>query len=123
MKSGILQVCVGSVIPGFTTLVRSLLRLKSGGICPTLSKTDGELKMENLGIVSWNKAKLTSRNKYGFKGVRWTRDGSWNAYYYLNKKNLNIGQFDTAEKAARAYDRKAREIWGTAAEQNFPGQR
>lgn len=123
MRPGILQIYVGSVIPGFTTLVKLLLRLKNGDTCPTSNETDGGLKMENSGIVSWNKAKLTSRNKYGFKGVRWTRDGSWNAYYYLNKKNLNIGQFDTAEEAARAYDRKAREIWGAAAEQNFPGQK
>jgi EREBP-like factor len=65
---------------------------------------------------------LTKRNNHGLKGVRFTRDGSWNAYIYHEKRNRSLGTYETAEEAARVYDREARRIWGQLAQQNFPGE-
>ena len=73
-------------------------------------------------------AKENSRNrrpnrnsKTGFKGVwRDKRTGRWYATIRYQKKNIYLGAFDTAEEAARAYDRKALELFGEFARLNFP---
>lgn len=46
-------------------------------------------------------AKLSSRNKSGFKGVSWDR-GSWRGYVCANGKNHLVGRFETAEEADAA---------------------
>jgi tetratricopeptide (TPR) repeat protein len=56
-----------------------------------------------------------------FKGVYWyTKIGKWAAMICLNKKRMHIGYFDDEVAAARAYDRKARELFGEFACLNFP---
>ena len=60
-------------------------------------------------------------NKSGYKGVSF-RDGKWTArignggYYHL-------GTFKTAEEAAKAYDEKAKELYGEFALLNFPDKK
>lgn len=54
-------------------------------------------------------------NTSGFKGVSPNRD-RWR----LCVAGRYCGLFDTAEEAARAYDEKARELWGEFAQVNFP---
>lgn len=54
-------------------------------------------------------------NTSGFKGVTQNR-GRWR----LCVAGKYQGLFDTAEEAARAYDEKARELWGDFAQVNFP---
>lgn len=56
----------------------------------------------------------TFRNsKSGFKGVQYnSANGKWRA-------TLNLGTFDTAEEAARAYDRVIRRLFGSLAKTNF----
>ena len=54
-------------------------------------------------------------NTSGFKGVS-PNLGRWRS----NVAGRYIGVFDTAEEAARAYDEKARELWGEFAQVNFP---
>lgn len=67
-----------------------------------------------------------SNNTSGFKGVTWNKDmRKWQAQIRMAKKDpiLNwgyIGLFDTAEKAARAYDSMALGRWGDFALLNFP---
>jgi len=52
-----------------------------------------------------------------YKGVRWhTRDNRWEARI----KNTFIGYFDSEEKAALAYDKKAVELFGEFSYLNFP---
>lgn len=53
-------------------------------------------------------------NLSGYKGVV-PREGRWEATI-----NFTIGKYDTAEEAARAYDAKARELFGEFAYLNFP---
>jgi hypothetical protein len=35
---------------------------------------------------------------------------------------IHLGYFETAEDAARAFDRKSREVWGDFARLNFPDE-
>jgi hypothetical protein len=67
-------------------------------------------------------ARKRSDNTTGFKGV--FLDPKRQRYYVqvqLNGKRHCVGRFDTAEQAARAYDSKARELFGDFARTNFDG--
>jgi hypothetical protein len=60
---------------------------------------------------------LQTRNTSGYRGVSFVkRSGVW----AVGIHKRYIGQFATAEQAARAYDRAAREYFGEFAYQNFP---
>jgi hypothetical protein len=65
--------------------------------------------------------KLRVTSTSGFKGVTWNkRYGKWQAQIGHNGKNKHIGLFVNLEEAARAYDAKARELFGEFARTNFP---
>lgn len=55
-----------------------------------------------------------------YKGVcRSKRSGGWLAQICVNRKSIYLGRFGTEEEAARAYDVKAKEVWGEFARLNF----
>ena len=54
-----------------------------------------------------------------YRGVTLNK-GCWTAQISLGRKNRYIGTYPTQEEAARAYDAKARELFGEHAFQNFP---
>ena len=59
-----------------------------------------------------------------FKGVSWNRkDRKWRARIMKNGRSDFIGNFDREEEAARAYDAKARELFGEFALLNFKQER
>ena len=62
------------------------------------------------------KKRITSQNPY--KGIQRRVSGNWQAF--IGDKPL--GTYPTAEAAARAYDKAAREIWGEFARLNFPDE-
>lgn len=43
----------------------------------------------------------------------------WQAQVKHNRKNVYVGLFNTALEAARAYDEKAKELFGEFAQLNF----
>jgi len=56
-----------------------------------------------------------------YKGVSWDTCGNhWRARITFNGKKIHIGHFDDEVEAARAYDRKAWELFGEYAYLNFP---
>jgi hypothetical protein len=55
-----------------------------------------------------------------FKGVSRTSTGRWRAQIGHNRRSTHLGTYDTETAAARAYDAKARELFGEFARLNFP---
>ena len=78
----------------------------------------------NLRIVSpqqnhWNARKSLGAFTSRYKGVCRKSD-KWLAHIMYLKKNICIGCFDDEESAAKAYDAKAKELFGEYACLNFP---
>jgi hypothetical protein len=76
---------------------------------------------------SQNKANRGGWGALNFKGVCFLgtevhayRTRKFQAYITFNKKRRSLGYYLTAEEAARAYDRAARELFGEYALVNFP---
>lgn len=63
-----------------------------------------------------NRGNVAAKSKTGLKGVYETRLGRFKAQCC----HQHIGIFDTPEEAARAYDARAKEIFGEFALLNFP---
>jgi hypothetical protein len=58
-----------------------------------------------------------------YKGVHYDkRPRTWSAKICHNGKSIHLGTFPTDTEAARAYDRKARELFGDFARPNFPAE-
>ena len=69
----------------------------------------------------WNKRKPTGVSSSQYKGVMWDkRRSKWQAMIGHNLKKVFIGYFDDETEAARAYDAKAKELFGEYAALNFP---
>ena len=66
-------------------------------------------------VNNWNKNGYKIRDGSLYKGVT-KRDNR----YYAIAKGKHIGSYATPEEAARAYDKKALELWGDRAVLNFP---
>lgn len=81
-------------------------------------------RKENLRFTSnaqnqYNR-RLPGNSTSGYKGVSWNKKSrKWQAQIAKDKKPYYLGLFDTAEAAARAYDAKARELFGEFAKPNF----
>jgi len=55
-----------------------------------------------------------------YKGVNWDSINSqWKSRICFNGKQIHIGRFDSEQEAARAYDIKAKELFGEFARLNF----
>jgi hypothetical protein len=69
---------------------------------------------------SYNRNK-NNDNVTGYKGVHWIkRVKRFGSTIGCNGKKIWIGYFKTAKDAARAYDKKAKELFGDFALLNFP---
>ena len=56
-----------------------------------------------------------------YKGVSWDRNQNcYQAHIQLNGKSIKIGTFKSEIAATKAYDKKARELFGEFAYLNFP---
>lgn len=66
-----------------------------------------------------NTTKL-ARGSSGYRGVSRTRNGRFHAAIHVNKTCIGLGNHLTAEDAARAYDKAARQHFGEFARLNFP---
>lgn len=82
-------------------------------------------RRENLRIATAQQNSANSRKPRGcltskFKGVAWHKNaGKWRAYIAVNRGQRHLGLYDDEIEAARAYDAKAREVWGEFANLNL----
>ncbi len=98
--------------------------------CPLIDHKDGDclnnrrsnIRPATRGQNEQNKGKGTYRAFTSrYKGVRWVeRDKRWRATIKTDGRRIALGQFQSEEAAARAYDAAAREIFGEFARCNFP---
>ena len=64
--------------------------------------------------------KINSNSKSGYKGACWNKSvGKWQAHIQIDGKKIHLGLHDSAENAARAYDKAAIEYHGEFAKPNF----
>ena len=104
-----------------------------------LNNSKSNLRLCNRSENSCNK-RLRSNSQTGWRGVReikrrmaksFNKDGTASRYNFSKKnwgayitpkgqKRINIGYYETPEEAARAYDEKAKELFGEFAKLNFP---
>lgn len=79
-------------------------------------------RKSNLRLATSQQQQYNQRSRGGtssYKGVSWKRN-RWCAKMNVDGKSLYIGMFLTEEEAAKAYDKKAKEIHGEFAYLNFP---
>ena len=105
-------------------LHRFLMGLKVGDGMLVDHKNHNTLdnRRENLRVCTKSQNTMYTRrrpNKSGYRGVRY-RKGKWDAVVTKDYQHHHVGRFNSAELAAKAYDRKAIELFGDYAMLNFP---
>lgn len=64
---------------------------------------------------------IKTSNTSGYRGVNFAiLKNKWRSYITVNRMLFHLGYYKTPEEAARAYDKKARELLGDKAKLNFP---
>lgn len=110
--------------PSTVYLHRRILNAEKGQIVDHINGDGIDCRRSNLRLCtpSQNQAnkKRKTRTSSPYKGV-WQRPGGrWTGELTKDFQPIRIGTFDTAEEAAREYDRLARELHGEFARLNFP---
>jgi len=106
-------------------LHRFILNAPDGTNVDHIDRNPLNCKRNNLRLATrnqncWNTAKR-SNNTTGFKGVSVFRKlNKYRAVISCNKQSISLGLFHTSEEAAKAYDKKAKELFGEFAYLNFP---
>jgi hypothetical protein len=105
---------------------RLVINAKPGQIVDHIDRNRLNNTRANLRLVTTSQNNVNRagvNNKTGFKGVSVGYRGKWNAYIKINGRPTYLGTFETSEGAARAYDKRARELHGAFAYQNFPQEK
>lgn len=105
-------------------LHRFILNAKQGDHVDHTNHNRLDNRKCNIRICTPNQNMMNTRKRKDctskYKGVFHEGDGKWRAYILSKEKRLEIGTFPTEQAAARAYDAKARELFGDFAFLNFP---
>lgn len=102
---------------------RRILNAPKGMVVDHINHNTLDNRRSNLRLCSQaeNMKNMRSRaNKYGFRGITKSSPGTFLASIRTNGKARYLGNFKTAEEAARAYDAAALEEFGQFAQLNFP---
>ena len=74
-------------------------------------KTDNRIENLRMATQQQNNCNANHKNKSGFRGV-YKYGNKFQAKISNNKKMINLGTFDTAEKAYEVFKAKAKELHG-----------
>jgi len=86
----------------------------------TLNNSRDNLRPATLSESGANRRKRANCSSQ-YRGVCWDKHhGKWRAFIKINGKKKSLGYHVIEEDAARAYDRKAYEVFGEFANLNFP---
>ena len=109
------------------TMHRLIENAPKGKLTDHINHNGLDNRRNNLRIVTTqhnnaNQA-LSNTSKSGYKGVSWHKGAQrWRAYIRYDYKQRHIGHFTDKDEAARAYDAKAKELFGEYAYLNFPDE-
>jgi hypothetical protein len=107
-----------------TPLHRYILNAQDGQIVDHINRDKLDNRRVNLRFCTVGQnacnSKMRKDNTSGYRGVCYVkRTGKWIAYVFDNRKQINIGFYDTPEIAAKAYDHEAHIQYGEFAQLNF----
>ncbi len=113
----------------YAFLVHRLITMKYLNIKPTqqvdhYDHDRANNRLNNLRVVTAQQNQFNQSNTKGFsskyKGVTFfKRDRKWQARIGYNGKTTHLGLFDTEVRAAKAYDKAARRLFGEYKNLNF----
>jgi len=107
---------------------RRILQAPKNKIVDHINHNGLDNRKANLRIVtvlqnSWNARKQLGNFSSKYKGVSFTkRTRRWKAKISYKGKNIYLGCFDNEHSAAKAYDKKAAELFGEYAHFNLPDE-
>lgn len=85
----------------------------------TLNNSKDNLRLATFAQNSRNKyIRNVRKDECKYKGVYKTNSNNYIARIYYNKKNINLGTYETQEQASIAYNEKAIELFGEFASLN-----
>jgi hypothetical protein len=103
---------------------RQIMDFPAGLLVDHINHNGLDNRRANLRLVTaaqnvWNTKKQRRLCASRYKGVT-LHKGQWRAVIYRRKKQIHLGYFSDEQAAARAYDAKAKELFGEYACLNFP---
>jgi hypothetical protein len=107
---------------------REILNAPEGALVDHINHNGLDNRRANLRLAtaeqnSWNRRKNPGNFTSKYKGVSWNKLArKWQARIAHKQKWIVIGFFDDEQSAAKAYDKKAAELFGEFACLNFPKQ-
>lgn len=115
---------------GINTILIHHLVMGTGAMIDHKNRIGLDNTKKNLRIAtqSENQANAVKRRSMNgkktsskYKGVCWHKQrNKWSVNIGKNGKQIYLGLFESEEEAAKAYDEKARELFGEFARLNFP---
>tara|TARA_R100000152_G_C6636325_1_gene82350 strand:- start:6 stop:569 length:564 start_codon:yes stop_codon:yes gene_type:complete len=119
------------IAPSGCIMMHKFIMNAPKGMCVDHINHDGlDNRRENLRICTYSQNSQNKRrrvdSKSGYKGVhqiseKYKLKKRFMAYLRpKGQKRIRLGHYLTAEEAAKAYDKKAKELFGEFAELNFP---
>lgn len=106
--------------PGVGSLARIIMDCPSDMLVDHKNNDKLDNRKSNLRICTYHQNNLNRipRGKSGYKGVS-KQSNRWIAKIVIDRKIQTIGRYSSPELAAKAYDKRAKEVHGEYAYLNF----